>query len=83
MPDAKRPRTAAPAHVAAGENGAHYAPERRDPARDAIVNSRERKAHEVLARMLTTLHSEAVAHEQRAPPLASLCESSRVTFGEA
>jgi hypothetical protein len=37
---------------------------KRDPAREAITNSREKRMHEVVASMLTTLHSEALRKEQ-------------------
>lgn len=67
-PDSKRIRTSArqAAANAAHASGMHYVPDRQDPARDAINNSRDKKMHEVLASMLTTLHSEALGKEKRA-----------------
>jgi hypothetical protein len=41
-----------------------------DPARAAINNLRDKKMHEVLAEMLTALHSEALGHEQRVFPVS-------------
>jgi hypothetical protein len=47
-----------------GQNAPPIQAQKRDPAREAINNSREKGMHEVLARMLTTLHAEALANEQ-------------------
>lgn len=38
--------------------------QKRDPARDAINHSRDKRMHEVVASMLTTLHAEALSKEQ-------------------
>lgn len=70
VPDSKRARVqvrmpAPPPSSTANAQQAQLAQQpKRDPARDAINNSREKRMHEVVASMLTTLHAEALSKEQ-------------------
>lgn len=65
MSDGKRGRNGGrPGAPAQGSHHHHALRQKRDPAREAIKNSRDKRMHEVLASMLTTLHTEAWSKEQ-------------------
>jgi hypothetical protein len=63
VPDSKRVRLQV-RMPAPPPNTANAQQPKRDPAREAIKYSREKRVHEVVASMLTTLHSEALSKEQ-------------------
>ena len=70
LPENKRARVqtrmpAPPPSSSANEQQALLAQQqKRDPAREAIIASRDKRVHEVVASMLTTLHAEALSKEQ-------------------
>eukprot|EP00892_Ulva_mutabilis_P009636 jgi/Ulvmu1/7044/UM033_0104.1 len=65
MSDGKRARNGArPGAPVQGSHQHHALRQKRDPAREAIKTSRDKRMHEVLASMLTTLHTEAWSKEK-------------------
>jgi hypothetical protein len=66
------PPPSSTANAQQAQQAQHAQQPKRDPAREAINNSREKRMHEVVASMLTTLHSEALYKEQGALLASSL-----------
>lgn len=68
MSDGKRARNGVRAGAPVQGSHQHHAlRQKRDPAREAIKTSRDKRMHEVLASMLTTLHTEAWSKEKGDP----------------